>query len=424
MSAIGDMLISLGQNLPATLRKRKEEADAQARQDALDKAQRDKDALAAQVTNAQLGEITRKNTAEDAATARSTAAQSAVGDTLSSISSGDYRNPDTQIADPELEKEKAITANYGGILNAVNNRVGPPQPGVSDTAANKSLIDTVGLAGLGKMKTDIQNRQPADYFRAQTGAYSDQPVQKEVMSDFEKQAEMKQKADETAAENEKNRQAKHEDFQMLDQTRRDIATQNATNEANKQQNALAAKGTTSHDKDWADIQKQAMLQGRGINKAAQTAQQTLVNANRALMLLNKSVQTSQDASTIAADFNQIFAGHSATDMGMKEQTYQTIKSKIANAQQFWSGKPQSALPDDIKAHLVNVLGDLKNQNVGILKDYLDELETGRSTVIGAGAPHENDWQQLRGKVLNGGYVPGATSGGGAATSSGNRFTWQ
>ena len=98
--------------------------------------------------------------------------------------------------------------------------------------------------------------------------------------------------------------------------------------------------------------------------------------------------------------------------------------KIANAQQFWSGKPQSALPDDIKAHLVNVLGDLKNQNVGILKDYLDELETGRSTVIGAGAPHENDWQQLRGKVLNGGYVSGAASGGGAATSSGNRFTWQ
>ena len=424
MSAIGDMLISLGQNLPATLRKRKEDADKQARQDALDKAQRDKDALAAQVTNAQLGEITRKNTAEDAATARSTAARTSVGDTLSSISSGDYRNPDTQIADPELEKEKAITANYGGILNAVNNRVGPPQPGVSDTAANKSLIDTVGLAGLGKIKTDIQNRQPADYFRAQTGAYSDQPVQKEVMSDFEAQAEKKQAADQAAQQKITDEANKKTDAATNFANQKTLKQMELDAAAKKQDNALAAKGTTSHDKDWADIQKQAMLQGRGINKAAQTAQQTLVNANRALMLLNKPVQTSQDASTIAADFNQIFAGHSATDMGMKEQTYQTIKSKIANAQQFWSGKPQSALPDDIKAHLVNVLGDLKNQNVGILKDYHDELETGRSTVIGAGAPHENDWQQLRGKVLNGGYVSGAASGGGAATSSGNRFTWQ
>jgi hypothetical protein len=48
-----------------------------------------------------------------------------------------------------------------------------------------------------------------------------------------------------------------------------------------------------------------------------------------------------------------------------------------------------------------------------MKDYLDELEMGRGSVVGAGSPHENDWQQLRAKMLNGGYVGGDQS----ATSS-------
>jgi hypothetical protein len=218
MSSIGDLLIALGQSLPSTLRKRHEDADAQDRQAELDKQNAKKEALNQQLVQTDIDQIARKNTAEDAATARSNAARTAVSDTLSNISSGDYRNPDTQIEDTELEKEKAITSNYGGILNAVNNRVGPQQPG-GNTAANKNLIDTVGLAGLGKLKTDIQNRQPGDYFRAQTGAYSDQPVQKEVMSDFEKQAELagaqaaaEKKAEEDRAfrygESEKDRQAR------------------------------------------------------------------------------------------------------------------------------------------------------------------------------------------------------------------------
>jgi hypothetical protein len=212
-------------------------------------------------------------------------------------------------------------------------------------------------------------------------------------------------------------QAKNEDRDANAALNRNLAL---TLQGNKAQSAAdlasqksAATAGAHVDKDWIDIQKQGMLQGRGINKTATTAQQTLTNANRALMLLSKPIQTPQDAATISADFATIFAGKSATDLGMKEQSYNTLKNKAAQAAQFWTGSPQSALPDDIKTHLTNVLTELKSQNVGIMKDYLDELEMGRGSVVGAGSPHENDWQQLRAKMLNGGYVGGDQS----ATSS-------
>ncbi len=194
------------------MQQRQEEADAQARQDALDKAQRNKDALAAQVTNAQLGEITRKNTAEDAATKRTNEGIASLADSLKNVQSGNYNNPDTQIADPELEKEKAITANYGPILAMANNRVGPQQPG-GNTAANKNLLDTVGNAGLESVKKAVMNRSPAEYLRGNVGQYADVPAVKETMSDLEKQEELKTTQAATAAQKEADRLQKEKDLQ-------------------------------------------------------------------------------------------------------------------------------------------------------------------------------------------------------------------
>ena len=183
------------------------------------------------------------------------------------------------------------------------------------------------------------------------------------------------------------------------------------------QSAQSSKGDSAVDKDWEKIQNKGMLTGRGVNATTRTAQQTLVNANRALMLLSKPIQTPQDANTISADFNQIFSGHSATDYGISEQTYKTLQSKAAQAGQFWSGN-QQALPDNIKTHLSNILGDLKTQNIGIIKDYLDELELGHSSVIGEGAKYENDWQKLRAKMLNGGgYMQQLTGNSGSPASA-------
>jgi hypothetical protein len=167
----------------------------------------------------------KESTQKAAEYQREQEARKLVADTLANISSGEYKNPGSQIEDPELEKEKAITANYGSILDTLkganfSNR-GPVQPGKTDAATNKALMDAVGKSGLDNASLAVLNRKPEEYFRAQTGQYSDVPVQKEVMADYEKQQELggkwaaaEKKAEEDrafrAGESEKDRQLRLE----------------------------------------------------------------------------------------------------------------------------------------------------------------------------------------------------------------------
>ena len=469
MSAIGDLLINLGQKLPETLRKRQEEADAQARQDDQDQAQAEKDRLSALVTNAQLGEITRKNSAEDAATQRATQARTAVGDTLSKISSGDFRNPDTQIEDPELVKEQAITAAtapnspYGNApVPALFN--GPAAPSAQAAmTANRDTLDTVGLGGLAKAKTDIQNRSPAQFFRGQTGAYSDQPVQKGVMSDFEKQDELKQKADETAAQRIADQTQHDKDLQTTFQNQKTlkgmeiqgqkdvadlknkggdasdiqpgsgedkIADQLASGKITFDQMIKIYPGFSKNATKREAILELATQKNPNFNPAQQMQEykwsnnpgaiKTIAAANNAMSNIDKVVEVSDLWKR---------SGSPAMNNLLKETQFQLGDRNVSNIKEL-----QTAVGDEVagvlgygtSSDLKTKLGiDLMDPNVSAENfqsnmKILKHLLQNRAKTMAAPMGQYGDRPGIT-PVINDGST---TAGGTSKTSSGNRFTWQ
>jgi hypothetical protein len=357
------MLMSLGQTLPATLRKRKQDEEAAAIQAEEAQRQKEKDALAAQVQQAQLGEITRKADAEKAAATRTTAGNTALADSLASITSGDYRNPDTQIADPELEKEKAITANYGGILGAVKNRPSPLNS-ANSTAANRNLIDTVGQVGLDQQRGMIQNRSPVEFVRGKVGQYSDVPAVKETLADFEKQAEMKATADAAkakaeedrtfrAGESEKDRQARLDAAGLAHEDRsasRDIALSQKTDQRTSDRLSKMSK----------DLDPSAMVRG-----AFSISKQVIDRADR-LRTLDDYVQAYQNGNADSRQIEELAIGMnsllSGSNTGAQEQVKMLVpKTAIGNASkmyEFLSGNPQGT---NQQAFVKRMMGTIENE---------------------------------------------------------------
>ncbi|MBX4189781.1 hypothetical protein KW791_00565 [Candidatus Parcubacteria bacterium] len=124
-----------------------------------------------------------------------------------------------------------------------------------------------------------------------------------------------------------------------------------------------------------------------------------LRADRALSTLqNNKILTNQDAQNIVADIAGIYAGGAPSDQGMKHSQYESIQQRIAGLQQYINGKPTDALPPDIKNHLTQVIGDLKNVNNEAIKSHFDYQEKANSGVI---SKYQDEWNQMKGAYVSG-----------------------
>lgn len=150
------------------------------------------------------------------------------------------------------------------------------------------------------------------------------------------------------------------------------------------------------------------------------------NADRALVTLSKPVVTNQEAGNVMADIASIYQNGSPTAYGMSHQEYSTLYGKIQGALQTVTGKPQDALPDEIKNRLVEVLHDMKGTNNQVLKQQLDFTEKSKARII---KKFPQEWQDIRGTLENNPANPGQTTipetgpHGASVTQNGQTYNW-
>lgn len=195
---------------------------------------------------------------------------------------------------------------------------------------------------------------------------------------------------------------------------------------NQQLIDAASKGVLSPEQKFINDMRQQQLQDREqsmkntqaqrdqsnwsqfinkVNPATASSRSTLgmtangnMRANRALATIqNNPVMTYQDLGNVVADLAGIYQGGAPTDMGMKHQQYDSIQSRIANMQQFLTGKPTDAVPSDIKQKLMGTINSLKDVNNASLKNTLDSMESAQKTLI---SKHPDEWQQFRKGIEN------------------------
>lgn len=162
--------------------------------------------------------------------------------------------------------------------------------------------------------------------------------------------------------------------------------------------ALSEKSDQFYQKEWDKIDKEAnplTTSGRtGLGMAARAD----YNANRALVTLNKSMVTNQEAANVMADIAQIYQGGSATQYGMSHQGYDSLYQKLKGVQQYITGKPEDSVPTEIKSRLIGVLNEMKQTNKAVFKQQLDHIERAQPKVI---SKFSNEWKSVRENLENG-----------------------
>lgn len=149
-------------------------------------------------------------------------------------------------------------------------------------------------------------------------------------------------------------------------------------------------------KEWDKIVKANDIQTASSRSTLGMAANANLRADRAMATLNNPLLTYQDAQNIVADIAGIYAGGAPTDVGMSHSQYNTVQSKIANIQQFLTGRPTDAVPSQIKEHLKGVLGDLKKVNKDSIKNHLDYTEKAQSKVI---SKYKDEWENMKSTLL-------------------------
>lgn len=121
-----------------------------------------------------------------------------------------------------------------------------------------------------------------------------------------------------------------------------------------------------------------------------------LRAERAIATIKDNpVMTFQDLGNVIGDLAGIYQGGAPTDMGMKHQQYDSIQTKLANIKQFFSGKPQDAVPPAIKDKILNTLYGLQSVNNSALTNYLDSVESGQKKLI---SKFSDEWQNFRADI--------------------------
>lgn len=123
----------------------------------------------------------------------------------------------------------------------------------------------------------------------------------------------------------------------------------------------------------------------------------LINsADRALETLNDRTRplTYQDLGNVQQDVASIYQNGSPTDSAMKHNEYNTIYSGLAKTLQILSGKPQDAVPDEIRQQLIDRLNLLKGTSYDVINRDFDTVETGQRRIIDT---RKDEWQGIRNK---------------------------
>ena len=155
---------------------------------------------------------------------------------------------------------------------------------------------------------------------------------------------------------------------------------------------LGEKNNQFDQKEWDKITKDTNPTTATRRTPLGSATMANNNADRALMTLNKPVVTNQEAGNVMADVASIYQNGSPTQFGMSHQAYNTLYGKVNGLLQSVTGKPQDALPNDIKQRLIQTLTDLKSVNAGIINTNMDYIEKAQPKLI---ANHADEWQSMR-----------------------------
>lgn len=118
-------------------------------------------------------------------------------------------------------------------------------------------------------------------------------------------------------------------------------------------------------------------------------------ASRAVPVLQNPNATNQDINTAIADISGIFQGGVPTESGMHEQEYKTWLGKLSDLKTLVSGTPSAPAIPEIKQHLIDLIGELKNVNNQTIKDQLDYTETAYPDLI---QKNNVAWQGLRKRI--------------------------
>lgn len=199
--------------------------------------------------------------------------------------------------------------------------------------------------------------------------------------------------------------------------------ENADAKRDAAKTAADARGITLGEKDSQFNQKEfdKIISDNNPNNAQSRTSIGMIgranlNADRALTTLMKPTVTKQEAGNVMADIAGIYQGGSPTTLGMKEQEYNTVYGSLKNTLQSLTGKPQDALPDDIKARLIATLRDMKATNAAIIKRNLDTTAAAKGRIL---KHFPDEWKAFREQV-EGGSAPAdsAPTTGGANAQSG------
>lgn len=196
-----------------------------------------------------------------------------------------------------------------------------------------------------------------------------------------------------------NQQRMNQDF-----SQRQAETQEMNKFRQSQANLqIGEKQGQFNEKQWADLVKNVNPETASSRTPVGIAARGNSNADRALATLSKPIVTNQEAGNVMADIASIYQNGSPSEFGMKHQEYSTLYGKLQGTIQQITGKPQDALPNDIKQRLTSVLTDLKNVNSTVINRNLDNIEKTRGKFIDSSG-HRDDWNQLRSQ-----YKPAAAT---------------
>lgn len=118
---------------------------------------------------------------------------------------------------------------------------------------------------------------------------------------------------------------------------------------------------------------------------------------RATQLLNsKKAFTPQDLNLITTDLAAMMKGGSPDEELLRQQQYGNYYTQGVSLLQRLTSKPQDANLPEVKEHLKDVINGIVQVDNQVIKDHVDNVESGRADVI---AKRPKDWEKLKSNVL-------------------------
>ena len=202
----------------------------------------------------------------------------------------------------------------------------------------------------------------------------------------------KDKQEQAKADNNRNTLSAYEQKQI------DLKNQELGIQRNNRNFQLGEKGDQFDQKEWDKIAKDGNAATASGRTPLGVAARSNLYVSQALQTLNNPVVTVADAANAINAMGSAFG-----EAGRVDPSYNTLFSGVQGILQKISGKPTDALPNDIKAHIVQQLQGIERNNKALISKNLDYLEKSQPKIIGK---HQDEWQGIRQSL------EGATQGAG------------